>query len=444
LQRTLGNLVKFTPVVAEEDLLELSFSEAAQRVQNQYLETLRYENCSMSDLCVSHGLAIRVLYTYEGRVIEGDFNIEDSDARHYTESEDHPLCFFVNKTMDGHYLLTVQYDQSVYNHHDMHKLGEAWMMVATQGISSSCAVSHISIVTSQEREHLLYLGDGSRRNTKDLSKYSLIPEERTIVANFFLAAQRELDKPILYDDKGYYTIGELDKLSNRVAHWIVSHSIAQNSIIGIQMPRCRQYMAAALGALKAGCGIVTIDEDIPEERKSYIMKDADIKALIDLQQLEIILGEEQNDSPIDLCRIDGVFQIFFTSGTTGKPKGVVLTINQLTAGLNNAIMSDLLNEDDIHCVLVRFSFVACIANLWFPLGYGTCTYIITQEVFRNPETVANYINRNKITDLLLPASYGVNLVNNYDVSLRHLYIGAEKALPVTNRNVSVLNIYGCT
>ena len=69
------------------------------------------------------------------------------------------------------------------------------------------------------------------------------------------------------------TYGELDSLSGLVAGKLHSLGFEKGDFIMINMGRQMEYMAAYLGILKAGCVVVPVVPDYPEDRIDFIRKD---------------------------------------------------------------------------------------------------------------------------------------------------------------------------
>ena len=354
------------------------------------------------------------------------------------------IRFFSGKAEDDNYILSLAYNPKLYSRRDMQALLDAWQVLATEFCRQDCPVNRLPIVTPKERDRLLALGDGDTRNPYNPDDYDLLPENVTIVENFMRIAHESPQKIIVVDSEGSYTCEQLNLYSNKVAHWLLAQGIPQGSVVGIFTPRCKEYAVLGFGILKAGYAIVTLEEDYPEERRNHIIEDARIQIVLTLDTLTKILDSDASDSDLCLCTVDSTFQIFFTSGTTGKPKGVVRSMAELTNGFNTSCVFGYFGQDETYVNIVRFSFVASIANVWLPISYGNTLHIVSNEIAFNPSAMSSYINKNHVTYALMPASYGVMLVNNYELPIKTLFLSAEKIPAVTNRNVKLTNLYAST
>ena len=119
------------------------------------------------------------------------------------------------------------------------------------------------------------------------------------------------------------TYAQLNRLSSLVAGKLHSLGCRENDFVTICMKRSMEYVAAWLGAAKAGCAVVPLSADYPQERVDYIVNDCGAKLTIrqdffdDLERYEAYFAPAGDDSPA---------YVIYTSGSTGYPKGVCHTV----------------------------------------------------------------------------------------------------------------------
>lgn len=130
---------------------------------------------------------------------------------------------------------------------------------------------------------------------------------------------------------------DLDRQANQLAHLLIEKGIGPDKAVAIGIERSLHLPIALLAVLKAGGAIVPLDLDAPVERNRHMLTDSgasiclintntlpipdDVALLIDVSQSEIYM-----DKPITVpstqVEPDHLVAIYYTSGTTGKPKGV--------------------------------------------------------------------------------------------------------------------------
>lgn len=137
---------------------------------------------------------------------------------------------------------------------------------------------------------------------------------------------------------GRITYGELDKRANRVANSLTAAGVGPEDLVGVCLDRSVAMVVALLGVLKAGAGFVPLSPGYPIARTRKIVADAGLGCLIvdtanrdglnvpgvrlwseDLLEPEV--SEARN--PISVCA-DNLACAYYTSGSTGEPKGVLL------------------------------------------------------------------------------------------------------------------------
>ncbi len=158
------------------------------------------------------------------------------------------------------------------------------------------------------------------------------------------------------------TVGQLDRLSNRVANGLQALGIAKGHAVAIDMTMTAESVAAYLGIIKAGATVISIPDSLPSQEIIKRLRIGDAKAVF--TQDEIIRGGKslpmyekvrdasapstivlsgKQDSHIDLragdlrwstflssnerfesviCAPEDPSNIIFSSGTTGDPKAI--------------------------------------------------------------------------------------------------------------------------
>lgn len=233
--------------------------------------------------------------------------------------------------------------------------------------------------------------------------------------------------------------GRLGKLSDRIAAGLAARGISPGDRIALYSPNCPEFVVLYVGILKAGATVVPINLLISHREVSYVLNDAGVKGLLVHHQLEDRVAAIQHDvhtvefvalitkgsepeytlaellldgveSPaLALDPHDALAAILYTSGTTGFPKGAMLSHANLVANTRSvhAAMKWRSGEDRVLVVLPMFHAFAATVGLLTPLTNG-CALISVARF--EPDSVAEAIHRHRATIFLgVPSMYSVLL-----------------------------------
>ena len=153
-----------------------------------------------------------------------------------------------------------------------------------------------------------------------------------------------------------FTYGELDEHSARIAHLLTSSGVVPGDRVVVQVEKSAQAAFLHLACLRAGAVFVPLNTSYTTEETSYFLADAQPRAVICqperyeetlalCRQANILqvftLGKAGEGSLIEACRASpatisappaserDTAAILYSSGTTGKPKGAMLTQGNL-------------------------------------------------------------------------------------------------------------------
>lgn len=285
-------------------------------------------------------------------------------------------------------------------------------------------------------------------------------EYKTYVDLFFNAVEQNRDKIALKDKHAELTYNEVNRKSNSLAHHLVKllgNAENEQKAICILAGRNAYQVISTLAVMKSGNIQVPIDVTHPIDRIRYIVEETDAVLFITTHQLmeekQIILpgvnilyledfyyGE--NEDNINLSSPDKYIDILFTSGTTGKPKGVVRYHKGVYASVSRSM--HLLQPDDKILSLTNFTFTASYGDIYTSLAAGVFVYIMEGENRNNIEAILSYINSLKITCMFVPPQFGSLLLDKFHVNLRMIVMGGDAIVPFHSKSVIVFNGYGMT
>ncbi|KAI0748141.1 peptide synthetase [Daedaleopsis nitida] len=155
-------------------------------------------------------------------------------------------------------------------------------------------------------------------------------------------ADLSTDVPISTFTPEVITNEQLDKRANQLGRWLIHIGLQKGRSVAVCMKRDVLFHIVFIGILRAGGCYVPIDAELPSERQQYIARDSDAQFILSTSDMPCFpsLGdlaidvqdphaqqiiEQQSAEPLLVPELDDLSYILYTSGTTGTPKGCILT-----------------------------------------------------------------------------------------------------------------------
>ncbi len=350
----------------------------------------------------------------------------------------------------------ISYATSLFEKDTIERLGGHYTHLLSQLISHpNKPYSQFSLLDTAEYDQIVKSGNATGND---------YPIHKTIIDLFEEQVYNTPDNiAIVYEGKTL-TYQQLNDLADRLAHHLkVTYDIKPNDLVGILLNRSEKVLIAMWGILKAGAAYVCIHPEYPEERKKYIINDTSLNILITqtdfIFDLEYYSGSlfaidvqlDSLDTSVKVSKTtvqaSDLAYVVYTSGTTGRPKGVMLEHK----GLSNL---SLVNKNSFQIsgasrVLQYSSFIfdASVWEIFSALVSGAQLHIASTEVRQDAQLLCDYIAGNKITLAVLPPVVLSTMSGELN-SLDTLVVAGEASGPeLMNRwskGLRLINAYGPT
>ena len=211
------------------------------------------------------------------------------------------------------------------------------------------------------------------------------------------AARNFPDKIAHISDVRTLTYGELGKRSDALAAHFTERYSGDKSPVAIIGHKEPEMLVGFLAAVKSGRPYVPIDVSIPGHRADRIVRNSGAIATQTPPQIAALSGERSSVKPIRLDR-DDPFYIIYTSGSSGEPKGVVITLQCLTTFLEWMLEEQQLTEaGETFLNQAPFSFDLSVMDLYLSLATAGTLFSIGKEEIANPKKLYSALGHSEIT-----------------------------------------------
>ena len=304
-----------------------------------------------------------------------------------------------------------------------------------------------------------------------------LPLDVCIHRLFERQVQRTPQAVAVVTEDAEFTYQQLNRQANRLAYQLSALGIGPNHLVGICVERSLDMVIGLLAILKAGGAYVPIDPHYPAERIEFILQDTQVKVLLSQTHLEqsltaclsgqkttlICLDRDQwtkmrsCPDPKKQVGINNLMYVMYTSGSTGQPKGVMISHRGICNQLHWRQTTFSLTAQDRVLQNISFSFDPSVWQIFWPLVVGAQLVLPHSKGHQDIAYLVKLIAEQTISVIALVPSLLRVLLEHSELercqALRHIFCGGE-ALPLdlqqqffqrfANTSTHLHNVYGPT
>ncbi|WP_158243020.1 non-ribosomal peptide synthetase [Trinickia soli] len=345
---------------------------------------------------------------------------------------------------------------------------QSMMRALTQG--RRVPIAAISAISAEERARVIRFNDTARE----------YPADRTLIDLVAQWVRKDAARTALGDNDVTLSRGALMQQACNLAQHLITMGVTKGDPVALLMERDASMVVATLAVLIAGGVYCPIDPSYPEARVRYYLEDTRARVLL--------VSGETGDALSSNMTSDGTFSgcvsradrrsigllspasvddllsrsislpddpayIMYTSGTTGTPKGVLVTHRGVVRLVRGADYVEL-DEDTRMLQAGAIGFDAATFEIWGALLNGGELHVIDRDALLSPRLFEDFVARRRCNTGLLTSSLFAMMSNESPGVFRHfrsIVVGGDvipsKQVQSVRRlcpELTVINAYGPT
>lgn len=203
------------------------------------------------------------------------------------------------------------------------------------------------------------------------------------------------DNVAVQDMEKKWSYRTLADYTYKTANALKRANVAPGDCVCVMGERKAETVAAILAILLCGGTYVPLNVQYPKDRIDYIMKKTKAILTVDSNYVRTAAQVEQEECFSHQANPKKLAYIIFTSGTTGRPKGVAIRHNSVVNTILDINKRCAITQEDCFLGLAEFGFDLSVYDVFGSLSTGAKLCIVNNQ--KNPEEILNWLEQEHIT-----------------------------------------------
>ncbi len=432
-RKSFGPFIKSVPVLAHISP-EMDVISFIQTMRRELMSGVRYGIYPFNHFCQDLSMVPESSFTFQNNLQElaklGDEVIHSQALPQGVVDSNISVVVFL---LDGKYEIRLEYNEMRHTAFEMAQFVQCMSDCVENMIQHpNVRLGDLPIVSAISQTNLLALSKGEDRHWADATFLELFQKQVLVTP----------DNIAVVDSVSRMTYSELDKMSTALAAYLLKRGVDKGDFVGVQLHRCKEWITAILAIFKVGAVYLPLSGDYPDERIKYMLEDSGAKVVLTAKDFSL-LNNDDSIMPVQLTGQDNAY-IIYTSGSTGHPKGVVIQHRALASFLHSCKELYKIDEDSRIFCHSSFNFDASVEDIFPVLTAGGQLHILSDQIVKEPEKIADYIKENALTGGNFTTRFGVEMLRTFELPLTYLTLGGERLEVVPKTRCRLFNSYGPT
>lgn len=397
---------------------------------------------------------------YNTRLSSSLNGMQIENTEFYCGNQVYSLQFVIKDWSESEITFEIDYKSDDYSEEQIIAMYDSFLVLIDKILNNTVKLSELSLLTEKMKKELIT----DFNNTK--TNYS---KSKTIIQLFQEQVLKNPERIAVCHKNRSLTYRELNQRSNQLARYLIKIGVQKEDIIGLCLKHSVETLIAILAVLKSGGAYMPIEPDYPEDRLNYMLEDSKCRILLTnfvFEKDSVFNGQitnindeqlytaEADDIIPSISKPENLAYIIYTSGSMGKPKGVMIENKSLVNYVEWAKKMYIKSDKEIFALYSSLAFDLTVTSIFTPLISGNKIEIYRQEDSDDEYILYKIIKERKATVIKLTPSH-LSLLKDMDFSessVKRFIVGGENLkvelahsiFQSFNSNVEIYNEYGPT